>query len=256
MMHFYIHPKKLIISSLFILFIFSCSNAIAGSADALSFIEQVERSHLLDDLSPELKVAGGLTLLSFIPLIVISMTAFLRIVIVLSMLRHALGIQQTPPNIVIITMSLFLTFFTMAPSINNIEKEAVLPYLAGEIELNEAVDNTIKPLRLFMISQTREEDMSTILKVSNQNIPDSAEDVAISALIPAFMLSELTTAFKIAFVIFIPFLLVDLVVATVLMSLGMIMVPPISIALPLKIMLFVAIDGWSLITESLISSFY
>lgn len=224
--------------------------------ESLSLIEQIQNSHLLDDLSSELQLVGGLTLLSFIPLIVISMTAFLRIIIVLSMLRQALGVQQTPPNAVLITLALFLTFFTMSPAIKVIENTALTPYLQNKIELTQAVDNAMKPLRSFMISQTREQDMAVILKVSGSSLPSSPEQVETSKLIPAFMLSELTTAFKIAFVIFIPFLLIDLVVATVLMSLGMIMLPPISIALPLKIMLFVVIDGWALLTESLITSFY
>lgn len=249
---------KMIYKLLFIvMFMFlSGYSGYSVANEPMSIIEQIDQASLLNELSSELKVAGGLTLLSFIPLIVISMTAFLRIVIVFSMLRHALGIQQTPPNIVIITMALFLTFFTMAPAVNEIENTALSPYLKQEISLDTAITNAIKPLRAFMISQTREQDMAVILKVSNTAVPKNASEVATSALIPAFMLSELTTAFKIAFVIFIPFLLVDLVVATVLMSLGMIMVPPISIALPLKIMLFVIIDGWALLTESLITSFY
>lgn len=245
--------------SLFLIFNFIATLFLSLSVQAqepMSLIEQVQKSHILDNLSSELQVAGGLTLLSFIPLIVISMTAFLRIIIVLSMLRQALGVQQTPPNAVLITLALFLTFFTMSPAIKIIENTALTPYLQKKIELTQAVDNAMKPLRSFMISQTREQDMAVILKVSGSSLPSSPEQVETSKLIPAFMLSELTTAFKIAFVVFIPFLLIDLVVATVLMSLGMIMVPPISIALPLKIMLFVVIDGWALLTESLITSFY
>lgn len=219
-------------------------------------IGQLQQSPLLDSLAPELKVFGVITLLSFIPLLVISMTAFTRIIIVLSMLRQALGIQQTPPNAVLITLALFMTFFTMAPAIESIEKDAITPYLQQQIGADEAVKRIEAPLRAFMIHQTRETDFAVILKVSNTPVPASADELSTSKLIPAFMLSELTTAFKMAFVIFLPFLLVDLVVASILMSLGMIMVPPITIALPLKIMLFVAIDGWALITESLISSFY
>lgn len=226
----------------------------AASSGGLLF--QLEQSTLLDSLAPELKVVGMLTMLSFIPLMVIAMTAFTRIIIVLSMLRHALGIQQTPPNAVLLTLAMFFTYFTMSGAIDEIEKNAITPLLAEQISMSEAVARAEKPLRAFMISQTREEDFAVILKVSKSPVPSNVNDIATSKLIPAFMLSELTTAFKMAFVIFLPFLLVDLVVASILMSLGMIMVPPITIALPLKIMLFVAIDGWSLITESLISSFY
>lgn len=226
-----------------------------SAQESLNILQQVEKSSLLTDLSSELKIAGSLTLLSLIPVFVIAMTGFIRIIIVLSMLRHALGIQQTPPNIVLITLALFLTFFTMSPVLKEVETNALTPYLQEKITLNEAVQQGLSPIRSFMISQTREQDMAVILKVSGSDIPNSASEISTSELIPAFMLSELTTAFKMAFIIFIPFLLVDLVVATVLMSLGMIMVPPITIALPLKIMLFVTIDGWSLLTESLIASF-
>lgn len=221
-----------------------------------SIIEEIQSSNLVDELSTELRVAGGLTLLSFIPLVIVSMTAFLRIVVVLSLLRHALGVQQTPPNIVLVTMALFLTFFTMQPVINKVEQTALVPYLQEQISMSEAIDAATSPVKAFMLSQTREKDMVAILNISQQEIPKSEDEVKMSILVPAFMLSELTTAFKIAFIIFIPFLLVDLVVATVLMSLGMIMVPPITIALPLKIMLFVVIDGWALVTESLIGSFF
>lgn len=252
---YYLFPsRKVVLSTLFIISSFFSANCFGN--DTLSILGQISQSNLLNELSTELKVMGGITLLSFIPLVIISMTAFLRIVIVLSMLRHALGTQQTPPNVVIITLALFLTFFTMAPTINKIEEKSLSPYLSKEINLEEAIINAVQPLRQFMISQTREQDMAVILKVSHADIPSNSDGIAFSSLVPAFMLSELTTAFKIAFVIFIPFLLVDLVVATILMSLGMIMVPPITIALPLKIMLFVIIDGWSLLTESLITSFY
>ncbi|MFT4925212.1 MAG: flagellar biosynthetic protein FliP [Phenylobacterium sp.] len=231
-------------------------NLFAASSSAnMGIIGQLQQSPLLDDLAPELKVVGMMTLMSFIPLFIISMTAFTRIIIVLSMLRQALGVQQTPPNAVLITLAIFMTYFTMAPAIEVIEKNAITPYLQQQITLDETITRIEAPLRAFMIHQTREADFAVILKVSNTPVPASANDISTAKLIPAFMLSELTTAFKMAFVIFLPFLLVDLVVASILMSLGMIMVPPITIALPLKIMLFVVIDGWALITEALISSF-
>lgn len=236
-----------------------CTLMFVGGAQASNdpgLVNQIQQSALLDNIAPELKVIGMMTLLSFIPLFVIAMTAFTRIIIVLSMLRHALGIQQTPPNAVLITLALFMTFFTMAPAIDDIEKNAITPYLQQQLSLSQALDRAEQPIRAFMINQTREQDFAVILKVSNTPVPSSADQISTAKLIPAFMLSELTTAFKMAFVIFLPFLLVDLVVASILMSLGMIMVPPITIALPLKIMLFVVIDGWSLITASLISSFY
>ena len=226
------------------------------AAQANGLIEDIETSELLNNLAPELKTAGMLTLMSLVPVMLIALTAFTRIVIVLSMLRHALGLQQTPPNVVIITLSLFLTFFTMSPVFEKADENALRPYIKSEISLSQAIENGAEPFKAFMLQQTREEDFLAVLDMAGEShAPDTMDDVTFKHLIPAFLLSELTTAFKIAFVIFIPFLLIDLVVASVLMSLGMIMVPPISIALPIKVMLFVLIDGWSLVTGSLVASF-
>lgn len=240
---------------LFILLSVFVSSCVVAQTEQTSLLVAVKSSGLLDNLSPELKTVFTLTMLSFIPVILIAMTAFTRIVIVLSMLRHALGLQQTPPNIVIITLSLFLTFYTMLPVWEKVESDAIRPYISETISLDKALESGGQHMKAFMLSQTREKDFAVILEMAKQPPPASASDVSFSYLVPAFLLSELTTAFKIAFIIFIPFLLIDLVVASVLMSLGMIMLPPISIALPIKVMLFVLIDGWSLISQSLVSSF-
>lgn len=237
---------------LFVLFTFGFS-VKAHSSDLLDSIEQ---SQMLDNLAPELKILLTLTSLSFIPIFMIAMTAFTRIVVVLSLLRQALGLMQTPPNVVIITLAFFLTWFTMAPVYNEAKDKGLVPYLNEEIEMGTALKNSISPFRDFMISQTREEDFAAVLNMVKAEPPERAQDIAIEHLVPAFMLSELRIAFQIAFVIFIPFLLIDLIVASTLMALGMIMVPPITIALPIKIMLFVLIDGWTLVTQSLIGSFY
>lgn len=205
--------------------------------------------------APELKTLSMLTLMSFIPVILIAATAFTRIIIVLSMLRHALGLPQTPPNVVLLTLALFLTIYCMQPVWQQIDQQAIQPYHSKQINIEQALDNGLAPLKRFMISQTRESDFEAVFNMAKVPVPNTAEEVSLVYLVPAFLLSELTTAFKIAFVIFIPFLLIDLIVASVLMSLGMIMVPPISIALPIKVMVFVLIDGWSLITQSLVSSF-
>lgn len=205
--------------------------------------------------APELKTLSLLTVLSFIPVLLIAVTAFTRIIIVLSMLRHALGLPQTPPNVVLLTLALFLTLYCMQPVWQQIDDQAVKPYHSQQISLEQALDNGIAPLKSFMVSQTRESNFAAVYQMAKVPLPASAEEVSLIYLIPAFLLSELTTAFQIAFVIFIPFLLIDLIVASVLMSLGMIMVPPISIALPIKVMVFVLIDGWSLVTQSLVSSF-
>lgn len=205
--------------------------------------------------APELKTLSLLTVLSFIPVLLIAVTAFTRIIIVLSLLRHALGLPQTPPNMVLITLALFLTVYCMQPVWQQINEQAVKPYHSQQISLEQAIDNGVEPLKSFMVSQTRESNFAAVYQMANAPLPASAQEVSLVYLIPAFLLSELTTAFQIAFVIFIPFLLIDLIVASVLMSLGMIMVPPISIALPIKVMVFVLIDGWSLVTQSLVSSF-
>lgn len=239
--------------SCFIFIVCFFSTSVIG-AD-IGLIESIEASNKIDSLSPEIKTVLGLSSLSFIPLLLVALTAFTRIIIVLSMLRHALGLQQTPPNVVMIALALFLTLFTMMPVLEKVENDSLKPYLNDQIGLADAIDNAKEPFKAFMLQQTREEDYLLMVKLAKAEVPKSANQIEMLHLVPAFLISELTTAFKIAFVIFIPFLLLDLVVASVLMSLGMIMVPPISIALPLKVMLFVLIDGWSLISASLIGSF-
>jgi len=203
-----------------------------------------------------LKIVLMLTALALLPAIVVSMTSFTRTIIVLSMLRHAFGMQDTPPNLVLLSMALFLTVFTMAPAIRQIDIQSVQPLMKNEISLEQAVASGLTPLREFMIRQTREKDLELVLEVAHAPIPDSVANVGTIHLVPAFVLSELKTAFQIGFVIFLPFLLVDLVVASVLMSMGMLMVPPTIISLPFKILMFVLIDGWSLVVRALLGSFH
>lgn len=207
------------------------------------------------DLSLALKILLGMTVLSLAPGILIVMTSFTRIILVLAMLRHALGMQQTPPNMVLVSLALILTLFSMKPVIEEINSEAYQPYTNEEIGSEAALDRGVQPLRGFMLRQTREEDLELIYEVMAEDLPKSVDAVELSALVPAFLLSELRTAFQIGFIIFIPFLLVDIVVASMLMSLGMMMVPPMMISLPIKILVFVLIDGWSLVTLSLMNSF-
>lgn len=198
----------------------------------------------------------GLTVLSLAPAILISMTSFIRIVVVLSMLRHAFGMQETPPNTVLVSLALFLTLFTMMPVIQQVNRDALQPLLASKMNAEDAFKKGIVPLRDFMIRQTREQDLALMVEVSGAAMPKSVEEVSLVHLIPGFMLSELRTAFQIGFVVFLPFLLIDLVVSTVLMSLGMMMVPPVMISLPIKILMFILIDGWNLVVRSLIASFH
>jgi flagellar biosynthetic protein FliP len=205
-------------------------------------------------LSSEVETFILISALSFIPLLLVAATAFTRYVIVFSFLRSALGLQQTPPNLVIITLAMFLTLFTMKPVFSLSYDHGLRPYLQSEVSLDQAAAAAWRPFRNFMISQTTESDIALVYRLSRETLPKQQEDISSLHLIPAFMLSELKIAFKIGFIIYLPFLLIDIVLAAILMSLGMIMVPPVTLSLPLKIMLFVVIDGWGLISETLIRS--
>ena len=207
------------------------------------------------EMATAIKILLALTVLSLAPAILIVMTSFTRIVIVLSMLRHAFGMQQTPPNTVLISLSLFLAFFNMMPSFQAIQTDAFQPYMDGKMEANEAVNVALDRMREFMVRQTREADLALMVEVSGSEVPETMDDINTLMLIPAFMLSELKSAFQIGFVIFLPFLLIDIVVASILMSMGMLMVPPMMISLPIKILMFVLIDGWNLVVHSLMNSF-
>ncbi|MCM8773664.1 MAG: flagellar type III secretion system pore protein FliP [Candidatus Omnitrophica bacterium] len=197
-----------------------------------------------------------LTILTLAPAIVIVVTAFTRIVIVLAFLRQSLGTQQIPPNQIIIALALFLTFFVMSPVIEGINKDAFQPYLKGEISQQVALDKTVNYLRDFMFKQTRPNDLALFINLSHSPKPNKREDVAISVLIPSFIISELKTAFQLGFVIFLPFLIIDLVVASILISMGMLLLPPIVISFPFKLLLFIMVDGWHLIARSLVYSFH
>jgi flagellar biosynthesis protein FliP len=197
-----------------------------------------------------------MTAFTLLPAILLMMTSFTRIVIVLGILRQALGAGQTPPNQVLIGLSLFLTLFIMSPVIEKINTDAVKPYMAGQIETTVALERAVVPLKKFMLDQTRESDIATFVRISGGTGFATPDDVPISILVPAFVTSELKTAFLIGFLIFIPFVIIDLVVASVLMSMGMMMLSPVLISLPFKLMLFVLVDGWSLVMGTLAASFY
>jgi flagellar biosynthetic protein FliP len=229
--------------------------ALGTSAAFASPVSEALGVALKQDYSPVLRTFVLLSLLSFLPVFLIGLTSFTRIIIVLALLRHALGIPQTPPNSVMVTLAVFLTLFSMAPVMDRVNQTALTPYLAEELTAADAVDLAAEPLRDFMIRQTRESDLLAVVQMSGSPAPASVEDIRFLQLVPAFLLSELKTAFQIGFVIFLPFLLVDLVVAAALMSLGMIMVPPITVSLPLKILLFILIDGWVLVSRALLSSY-
>jgi flagellar biosynthetic protein FliP len=193
--------------------------------------------------------------LSFLPAVLLLMTSFTRIVIVLSLVRQALGLQASPPNQVIVGMALFLTFFVMGPTLERIHEEAYKPYAEQRIGFEQALESGSKPLREFMQKQTRESDIALFSRIGRVEPPASAEQVPMRVLIPAFVISELKTAFQIGFMVFVPFLLIDLIVSSVLMSMGMMMLSPVLVSLPFKLILFVLADGWNLLTGSLVASF-
>ena len=197
-----------------------------------------------------------LTLLSLIPSILLMMTSFTRIIIVLSFLRNALGTQQAPPNQVLVGLALFLTVFIMLPVYNNLNEQALKPYLANQITQEEAQNRAAKPLKEFMLKQTRESDLGLFISVAKVQKPQNRDDVPLYLVIPAFIISELKTAFQMGFLIYIPFMVIDAVVASTLMSMGMFMLPPVMFSLPFKILLFVMVDGWYLVVKSLIESFH
>ena len=209
-----------------------------------------------EEVATAVRILLGLTVLSLAPALLLAVTSFTRIIIVLSMLRHGLGMQETPPNTVLVTLALFLTLFTMMPVFQEVNDRAFQPYMAGTLAPDKAMEAAMAPLRGFMIRQTREQDLALMLEVSHTPAPESVEAISSVHLIPAFMLSELKSAFQIGFVIFLPFLLIDLVVSSVLMSMGMFMVPPVMISLPVKVLMFVLIDGWNLVVRSIVGSFH
>lgn len=209
---------------------------------------------LKQGLTPQLKILLLLTILSLLPAIVMTMTSFTRFVVVLSFVRHGIGAQQTPPTQVLVGMALFLTTFTMAPTASAIAHDAYQPYVEGRITEQQAVERAAAPLRSFMLRQTRESDLALFYDVSGQPLPKTEEEVPLRIAIPAFVLSELTTAFQMGVLVLLPFLVIDLAVSSILMSMGMMMVPPQSIALPLKLLLFVLVDGWNLLVASLLRS--
>ncbi len=242
--------KVLVITMIFILLLPEFSYA----QPEIPFIEGIIGDEP-GDYVVSLQLLIILTILTLAPSILIMMTSFTRIVIVLSFIRNALGMQQTPPNQIIIGLALFLTFYIMAPVWQTVNAEAISPYLNEEIDFNQALNNAMKPIREFMFRQTRNKDLALFLNISEGGQFNSLEDIPNRALIPAFIISELKTAFQIGFVVYIPFLIIDMVVSSTLMSMGMMMLPPVIISLPFKILLFILVDGWNLVAKSLVLGF-
>jgi flagellar biosynthesis protein FliP len=209
-----------------------------------------------DRLSTSLTLLLILTALSLAPALVVMVTSFTRLVVVFSFLRHALGTQQMPPNQVLIALSLFLTIFIMSPVWQEIKSSAVQPYVDQKLTGEEAVERGLQPLKTFMGNQTREKDLALFLSITKAPRPKNIQETPISAIVPAFMISELRTAFEIGFLLFLPFLIIDMVVASVLLSMGMMMLPPVMISLVFKVLLFVLVDGWNLLVASLVRGFH
>lgn len=220
----------------------------------MTTFEQLINLETPDSTSTSIKLLILLTLLTLAPSFLILMTCFTRVVVVLSFIRPALGTQQTPPNQLIVGLALFITLFVMSPVLSDLNENALKPYLEDKISQDEAFDEASGTMKEFMSKYTRQEDLQLFLKYGNYEQPETLDDVPLLALVPAYAISELKTAFQIGFMIFLPFLIIDMVVASVLMSMGMMMLPPVMIALPFKLLLFVLVDGWHLIVESLLRS--
>ncbi len=209
---------------------------------------------LVPGTSNVVRIALILSLMALLPALMISMTSFVRIIVVLSMIRHAFGMPETPPNQVLVSLALFLTAFTMAPTLETVNAQALQPFLAGRLNVSQAAETGTAPLRTFMLRQVRDQDIKAVYDMARKPLPTRADDVSLMQLVPAFMLNELRVAFRIGFVVLLPFLLIDLVVSSILLALGMLMVPPTTLSLPVKVLMFVLIDGWSLVLQGVVGS--
>lgn len=249
--------KKLVILTLIIILIVAFIPQKIYAVEDTGFLDLIFNS---EDGSPEetvnsVKLLMLLTVLTVAPSFLILTTCFTRIVVVLSFLRNALGTQQAPPNQALVGLALFLTLFIMQPVYTQVMSEAVTPFMENEISQQEAIDKAIVPMKEFMLKETREKDLALFLRASGSENVEKPMDLSMTTVVPAFAISELKTAFSIGFVIYLPFLVIDMVVASILMSMGMMMLPPVMISLPFKILLFVLVDGWYLMVESLLNSF-
>lgn len=257
--------KRIITSILLVLILAGVSHAailnpprapeLSGTIPLPSLRLGVEQADSPSDIALTLQILALMTVLSLVPAILLMLTSFTRIIIVIGFVQRAIGLQQSPPQQVIAGLSLFLTMFTMYPTWSQVYDNGIAPYVAGNISRAEAWDNTINPVRNFMFRYTRQEELSLIISMSETPQPANRDEVPTRVLIPAFMLSELKTAFQMGVVIYIPFLVVDMVVSSVLLAMGMMMLPPMMISLPFKILLFVMADGWNLVVMSVLKSF-
>ncbi|TFH64921.1 MAG: flagellar type III secretion system pore protein FliP [Candidatus Zixiibacteriota bacterium] len=246
--------SAIIISVFVILMLLASAGVQAQTLPKLTL--QVDKGSDSKGLSTTLQIVLLLTVLALAPSILVMMTSFIRIIIVLSFVRQALGTNQLPPSQLIMGVALVMTIFVMSPIISRVHDKAWMPYMNGEITQKQLYEEGIKPLRAFMLQQTREKDLALFVKYAGLQKPQTQDDIPTHVVVPGFILSELRTSFQISLIIFIPFLVIDMVVASVLMSMGMMMLPPVLVALPFKILLFVMVDGWYLIVKSLLESFH
>lgn len=252
-----IYPKQLLL--FFLLAFVAIDSLMLPVAQAQTGLPNIEinlnESDEEADLVPALKIVAVLTILAVAPAILLMMTSFTRIMVVLSFLRQALGTQTMPPNQVIVGLALFLTLFTMGPIFDVINQNALAPYMNKAITQQDALGEAMKPVRKFMLAETSEADLGMLMQVARLPKPKNAEEVPLRVLLPAFVVSELKTAFQIGFLIYLPFLVIDMVISSILMAMGMMMLPPTVVSLPFKLILFVMVDGWSLVVSSLVKSF-
>ncbi|MCG8500308.1 MAG: flagellar type III secretion system pore protein FliP [Firmicutes bacterium] len=244
-----------LIAAIMIMIIIMLTSSVAYADPEVQIPKFLEPAESREDVATSLQIIFLLTILSLAPAILIMMTSFTRIIIILSFLRRALGTQQMPPNQVMIGLALFLTFFIMAPIGTEINNQAIQPYLNEEISQSVALERASQPLRQFMLRHTREKDLALFVNLSNMETGEDEAEFPMRIIIPSFIISELKTAFQFGFILYIPFLVLDMVVASTLMSMGMMMLPPVMISLPFKVLLFIMVDGWNLITQSVIISF-
>lgn len=246
-----IHIKKICIVFA-VVFSVCYTSAYAASIPAFNFVKTAQTP---SEVNLSLQLVFLMTILAVGPSLLLMTTSFVRIAVVLSFLKQAIGTREVPPSQLVVGLALFLTAFIMMPVWNEINTKALTPYLSGQISQETAFDRAVKPVREFMLRQTREKDIALFVHITNAPRPEKPEDVTTSTLIPAFIISELNTAFIIGFVLYVPFLVIDMVVASILMSMGMMMLPPVMVSMPFKLLLFVLVDGWYLVIKSVVESF-
>ena len=250
--------KKILFCIILSLTIFVLLGSVAFAAPGISISDNgitIQSTEDPGEIGSSIKLLLLLTVLSVLPSILIMMTSFTRIIIILSFLRNSMGTQQIPPNQVIIGLALFLTFFIMTPVMADINQNALQPFTENKISVEEAIDRSEDSIKNFMLKYTFEKDLALFASIANVEPPENLTDLPLTVVVPAFMISELNTAFRIGFMLYIPFIVIDMVVASTLMAMGMMMLPPVMISMPFKILLFILVDGWNLLTETIIKSF-